>query len=271
MTCPYKEPTVNIKRGSKGEGAKWTQWYLNANGAKLKVDGVFGEKSVEALVSFQKRAGLVADAVSGAKTRSALRRGITGETVLKPNLGLSATLQRKINAMLDYIECRVGDLYVYGAQGQDACAKVIDESARKYPSITTPNRVAKMKSYLSTHKVNACGQTLKCFDCSGLFWAAENEVDLELGTHDTTAKDLFNRFCKMVDKKDLQPLDIVLNAVLTHMGIVGRNGKIYEASGSDIGVVVSGVDDRNVVSIYDGKKYKRSSWDKFGRLRLLDK
>ncbi len=72
--CPYKEPSGNIYYGSRGEGAKWTQWMLNAvTGSGLVVDGIFGAKSRVALLAFQRAYGLVADGISGAKTRAALK------------------------------------------------------------------------------------------------------------------------------------------------------------------------------------------------------
>ena len=73
--CPYKEPTVNIRSGSRGEGAKWTQWYLNVvDDAGLSVDGVIGAKSVAAIKIFQQKAGLAADGISGKQTRAALKK-----------------------------------------------------------------------------------------------------------------------------------------------------------------------------------------------------
>lgn len=72
--CPHKEPTGNICYGSRGEGAKWTQWMLNAvTGSSLIVDGIFGAKSYVTLLAFQRTCGLVADGISGAKTRDALK------------------------------------------------------------------------------------------------------------------------------------------------------------------------------------------------------
>lgn len=56
--CPYKEPTILIKQGSKGEGAKWVQWHLWKLGYlpnEKEVDGVFGSKSAFALLTFQKK------------------------------------------------------------------------------------------------------------------------------------------------------------------------------------------------------------------------
>ena len=60
------------------------------------------------------------------------------------------------------------------------------------------------------------------------------------------------------------------------MAVVGRDGKIYEAAGSDIGVVVNdSVDNRIVQSIYGKKygtaeKYQKDPWTKFGRLKIYE-
>lgn len=76
--CPYAEPTSLVKYGSRGEGAKWVQWYLNKHnkhGAKLVVDGIFGAKSVAALRAFQRANGLTVDGLCGRDTRTTLKRG----------------------------------------------------------------------------------------------------------------------------------------------------------------------------------------------------
>lgn len=74
--CPYTEPTVTIRQGSRGEGAKWVQWQLNrALSIKLTVNGIFGSASVTALKRFQKETGLTADGLCGAATRAALKKG----------------------------------------------------------------------------------------------------------------------------------------------------------------------------------------------------
>ena len=44
-----KEPTVTIKKGSKGTGAKWTQSMLQRIGYRIAVDGDFGSASDKAL------------------------------------------------------------------------------------------------------------------------------------------------------------------------------------------------------------------------------
>ena len=67
------EPTVLIKKGSKGTGAKWTQSMLQRIGYRIAVDGDFGSASDKALREFQTYWGLEIDGLSGPATRVALK------------------------------------------------------------------------------------------------------------------------------------------------------------------------------------------------------
>lgn len=136
-----------------------------------------------------------------------------------------------------------------------------------------------MKKYAAANPVKENGEKLRCVDCSGLFWAAENVVELPLAVSDiddATAEGLYKAYCIPVKKSELRPLDLVFSGYpIGHVAVVGRNGKIYEAAGSDIGVVVNdGVDDRTVKSIYGGaygcsENYTKGAWTSFGRLKIL--
>lgn len=265
---PYPEPTRNIRYGMTGEDVKWVQYYLNKHGAKLNIDGDFGKKSESALIAFQTLSNLDADGVCGALTRNALK---TKKIDISQNLLSNNDLVSKREKMLDIIETFVGGLYVFGAQGQEATENIIDWSARNFPMYTTSERAARMKKYIKTHK------GLKAADCSGLFWAAENIVELPLSSvdvDDSTAEGLYNTYCYPISKNELQPLDLVFDTNLTHVAIVGRNGRIYEAAGSDIGIVVNdNVEDRIVPSIFGPEygcsaQYQKSKWTKFGRLKI---
>ena len=78
-----------LRQGSNSAWPKVTvrslQYLLNARGAKLTVDGVFGAKTKAALVSFQRAHHLTADGVAGGATWSALvvtvKLGSTGSAV----------------------------------------------------------------------------------------------------------------------------------------------------------------------------------------------
>ncbi len=72
---PYTEPTKNVRLNSKGNDARWVQYELNRVGHyKLIVDGVIGQKSLEAIKDFQQKHNLVADGICGPLTREALKR-----------------------------------------------------------------------------------------------------------------------------------------------------------------------------------------------------
>ena len=58
--------------GSFGEDVKQVQTWLNNVGYNLKVDGIFGPKTLAAVKSFQSKNGLVADGVFGPKTYAKL-------------------------------------------------------------------------------------------------------------------------------------------------------------------------------------------------------
>lgn len=262
-TSKYPEPTRILRVGSRGADVSWLQSKLNEHGANLQVDGDFGAKTKAALQSFQLKNGLVADGVYGSLSHAKMVGNVSASQ--------DKTLKKKREEMLDIIEDYVGGLYVYGAQGQDANNDIIDWSAKYFPGYTTPERVARMKKYIKTHK------KLKAADCSGLFWAAENIVELPFTSGDVddgTAADLYNKYCVSISKSQLQPLDLVFNANLTHVGIVGRNGRIYEAAGSDVGIVVNkDVESRIVTSIYGekygcAKQYQKEPWTRFGRLKI---
>lgn len=75
-TNPYKEPTANIRQGSKGDGVKWVQWNLKNKGYDIGsagIDGDCGKSTAAAIIKFQRDKGLSADGICGANTREKLR------------------------------------------------------------------------------------------------------------------------------------------------------------------------------------------------------
>lgn len=72
---PYSVPTKTLKRGSRGDGVRWLQYALNDRKYGLIVDGDFGEKTEEAVKSYQMKRGLLADGIVGARTRAELVAG----------------------------------------------------------------------------------------------------------------------------------------------------------------------------------------------------
>lgn len=73
---PFTEPIISITLNSKGEGAKWVQWYLVKFGLLniTEIDGIIGNKSVTAIKEAQKRLGLVVDGIVGRNTRNTFKK-----------------------------------------------------------------------------------------------------------------------------------------------------------------------------------------------------
>jgi len=71
--CPYAQPSGSLRKGSKGNGVRWLQWWLKLWGYSITADGVFGAKTEDAVKKFQKRLGLEVDGVVGTKTKNALK------------------------------------------------------------------------------------------------------------------------------------------------------------------------------------------------------
>ena len=70
-----------LKNGSRGSDVKTVQTRLKTWGYyKGAVDGIYGSQTVSAVKLFQKRNGLVADGIVGAKTASAIGIRLSGAT-----------------------------------------------------------------------------------------------------------------------------------------------------------------------------------------------
>lgn len=73
---PYPTPTVNVKKGSKGNNVRWVQWELKRLGydlGKYGIDGDFGSATDKAVRAFQKKHKLTVDGIVGKNTRAALK------------------------------------------------------------------------------------------------------------------------------------------------------------------------------------------------------
>ena len=64
---------ATYKQGMSGSAVKDLQAQLNKLGAGLTADGVFGPKTAEAVMNFQKDYGLTVDGIAGPTTLSAIR------------------------------------------------------------------------------------------------------------------------------------------------------------------------------------------------------
>jgi putative peptidoglycan binding protein/D-alanyl-D-alanine carboxypeptidase-like protein len=65
-------PPASLTIGDRGQQVKKLQEALNARGATLVVDGIFGAGTHAAVINFQAKNGLTADGIVGPKTKAAL-------------------------------------------------------------------------------------------------------------------------------------------------------------------------------------------------------
>lgn len=83
---PFTEPTEIITKGSKGEGAKWVQWYLWRFGLLTKdgkadatqIDSIIGCKSADAICVAQFRLGLPTTGVVTKTDRETFKKVLEG-------------------------------------------------------------------------------------------------------------------------------------------------------------------------------------------------
>ena len=136
--CFFIKPTINqpayavtvYKQGSRGQTVKTIQQKLKNWGYyKGSVDGIFGSQTKEAVRYFQRKNGLVADGIVGAKTLSALGMSVGGGSNSSYSDSDVALLARLI-----YGEAR-GESYV----GQVAVGAVV---MNRIKSSSFPNTMA---------------------------------------------------------------------------------------------------------------------------------
>lgn len=76
---PYREPIISVKYNSRGNNVRWIQYELNKRGYRLIVDGIFKEKTLNAVKAFQETAfpndPAEWDGIVGPKTREKLKGG----------------------------------------------------------------------------------------------------------------------------------------------------------------------------------------------------
>lgn len=104
-TAKSQFTSVKLRIGARGAAVSYLQERLNAHGASLKVDGVFGSATLRAVKSQQSRAGIGVDGVVGPKTWGALTgTAATAPSTSQPKLRVGSrgaavtSLQKQLNA-----------------------------------------------------------------------------------------------------------------------------------------------------------------------------
>ena len=90
-----------------------------------------------------------------------------------------------------------------------------------------------------------------------------------------TANGTYHTICTPITKAELRPGDIVFlrdpTGKISHMGIVGARGYIYEAASGFVGVVKKRtIDNRVYDDIVRGKVIAYPEWNVFGRPKIFE-
>ena len=176
-----------LRHGSRGSAVSTLQSGLNARGANLKVDGVFGAATGSAVRSLQSAAGIGVDGVVGPKTWNALYSGVS-----VPSGGTGASSGTTVNgsAIVSAARAQLGVRYKWGG--------------------STPS---------------------SGLDCSGLVYHAYNQAGMNMPRK--TAKG-YTFGGRIIPKSQAKPGDLVAftGNDYGHMGIYTGGNGIIDASGS---------------------------------------
>ena len=213
-------------------------------------------------MAFQKSRDLTVDGIIGPKTWAALD---TDAPQPKPT---PPSHEKEIREMEALLKMCVGDYYIIGGQGHNMTKAYVDQRKNAKPNYFTNGRYEWLIGEIN--KANQLGKTLKCTDCSGLFWWVNDSLRI-ISASDSTADSLYRSYCTPIAKSEVCPGDILFrdsNGTKVHMAIVGYDG-IYEAAGTAYGVVVrKTIADRDTLNRITGKTDTLKSWTHYGRLKV---
>ena len=154
-----------------------------------------------------------------------------------------------------WLKYHVGDMYVWGAQGE--CVSNMSSSEaqswiRKMETSTTnANRAIDFMKKSSKLPLYA-------FDCSGL--VMKYLMDMGYYKSDMSSRGLYSA-CEKIDRSDLEAGDLVFRhngQRIHHVGVYVGDGMVIEAKGRDDGVVMRLID-------ASGTSY----WNRYGRLAAI--
>lgn len=171
--------------------------------------------------------------------------------------------------------------YIFGAEGGKITRSYVLSRNKAHPEYFTNGRLEMLLKIAD--ECEKKGEWVypihHAWDCSGLWWYGANKTKLYGDKEvDSTAAGVYANYCAPIDKQELRPGDLVFYksrsaGKITHMGIVGNGGVVYEAMSGYTGVVTcESVDDRTAVYLPGkrkaGQTYKRSAWTHFGRPKV---
>lgn len=178
--------------------------------------------------------------------------------------------------LLDVLDTCVGGQYIIAGQATPVSKEFIDTMRRKYPDYFDGGRLEYLEGIAQDAEQTGFDfPSDYAWDCSGLWWYAANEIGLYDEYTDRTAHDTYHDYCTPIDKDELAPGDLVFvmspDSHVSHMGIMGRHGHIYEAGSGYTGVVCKRTIDRRVYrNITTGDAVVSLGWNAFGRPKVFE-
>ena len=230
----------------RGDDVKHAQERLIVHGYNITADGIFGNKTYNAVREFQAAKKLTIDGIVGKNTLAALDKD---PAVTPP----APVIDEELRAdFISYLYKQLGNIYCWGGNGEDATDYAIDimenSSANK----------RRAKAFLAKQK-KAGVKNIKMYDCSGLISRWLQDHGLAKG------KCNCNKLWVMssrITKTELRPCDLLFRGSDTdksHVGVYVGNGMVIEAKGRDDGVIIRPIDATT------------NYWTYYGRLTLLNK
>ncbi len=185
-----------------------------------------------------------------------------------------------VRDILLFMERAVGGHYIFGGQGDVLTTKLLYSTNRLCPDYMNAGR---LEYFLErTVPIGFEGIDIPpvyptdfAWDCSGLWWDCVNTLDLFETYTDRTAMTTFEDYCTPITKEELRPGDLVFYRLpsgrISHMGIVGYDGYVYEAASGFVGVVkTQSLDVRIYEDLVRGGYLIFPLWNEFGRPTIYE-
>ena len=181
-----------------------------------------------------------------------------------------------VQKVLAFLDTCVGGQYVFGGQGDLVTQTYIENIYDHYPEYFSDGRFEYLMGIAEECAQEGCDYPEDyVWDCSGLWWYCCNALMLYHEWTDRTANDTYTQFCTPIEKDELRPGDLVFvensEGHITHMGIVGEKGYIYEAVSGFVGVVKKRTVDKRIYNdIVRGGVLVFKNWNVFGRPKIFE-
>lgn len=238
------------------------------NGNKLKVDGIIGRKTWDAIIRDYEAGKVKPDVPSGLLDNYTHISVDKREKIEAEIKNISKLRQEIILEILNYaydkdVPGDVRALYIFGANLYDTNLKInyadeaeINRASRIYPQYFNNGRKEWMKEQVKRNS------KLPASDCSGMEVGYLRKYKLVSNSFDTTANNLCSDKCSSaISKNELKPGDWV--GFNGHIGTYVGAGYVVEFAGGAYGAQLTKLDDRELYDFIKKKVVNGSKWSKF--------